>query len=396
MDAIAAHGNRFVRTPNLDRIAAAGVSFRDSYTTYPLCSPARSSMFTGRMPSETGVNTNGLPIRESIPNLGQWLGARGYDAVYAGKWHVPASYATAIPGFTVLPGGIGGQGNSGDAAVSRACQGWLHNRSGAKPFFLVASLLQPHDICTWVATHDRPAAWEKMARIDGPLPPLPSNFAFDAREPGALKAGRRPKWSADQWRYYLWSYYHHVEMVDAEIGRVLDALEDTGRAKNTLVVMTADHGEGSGHHQKVLKNYLYDEAAKVPLLVSLPGQTPAGRQDTAHMASGLDITPTICDYAGVAAPPAMKGRSLRPVIEGRSTAWREAVFAEVARGGRMVRTADAKYIVYPNDPVEQLFDWRADAAESRNVATESKHAATLESHRRLLKEWEGRLDIARG
>ena len=92
----------------------------------------------------------------------------------------------------------------------------------------------------------------------------------------------------------------------------------------------------------------------------------------------------------------MKGRSLRPVIEGRNTAWREAVFAEVARGGRMVRTAEAKYIVYPNDPVVQLFDWRTDAAESRNVATESKYAGTLEGHRRLLKDWESRLDIARG
>jgi choline-sulfatase len=119
MDAIAAHGNRFVRTPNLDRLAGAGVSFRDSYTAYPLCSPARSSMFTGRMPSETGVVNNGLPIRKEIPNLGQWLGGRGYETVYAGKWHVPQSYTDSIPGFTVLPGGIGGQGNMGGSTTVR-------------------------------------------------------------------------------------------------------------------------------------------------------------------------------------------------------------------------------------------------------------------------------------
>ena len=142
MDAITAHGNRFVRTPNLDRLARAGVSFRDSYSAYPLCSPARSSMFTGRMPSETGVITNGLPIRAGIPNLGQWLGARGYEAVYAGKWHVPNGYTSDIPGFTVLPGGFTGQGNVGDAAVSRACQAWLHDRSSHSPFLLVASLLK--------------------------------------------------------------------------------------------------------------------------------------------------------------------------------------------------------------------------------------------------------------
>jgi choline-sulfatase len=394
MDAIAVQGNRFVRTPNLDRMVGAGVSFRDSYTAYPLCSPARSSMFTGRMPSETGVITNGLPIREEIPNLGQWLGARGYETVYAGKWHVPANYTTSIPGFAVLPGGIGGQGHMGDAAVSRACQAWLHNRSGASPFLLVASLLQPHDICTWVSSHTRGAEWEKMARISEPLPPLPANFEGDRKEPSAMRNERRPQWSDGQWRYYLWSYYRHVEMVDAEIGRILDALEDSGRAKDTVVIFTADHGEGSGHHHMVLKNYLYDEAAKVPLFVSWPGQTPAGRQDTAHLVSGIDITPTICDYAGVPAPSGVMGRSLRPIVEGRNVEWREMVAAEVVRGGRMVRTKEAKYIVYANDPVEQLFDWTGDPGETRNVAADAKYARTLEDHRRLLKSWEARLQLA--
>ena len=393
IDAISGHGNRFVRTPNLDRLARAGVSFRESYTAYPLCSPARSSMFTGRMPSETGVINNGLPIRKEIPNLGQWLGGRGYETVYAGKWHVPNSYSTSIPGFTVLPGGYGGQAHMGDAAVSRACQAWLHNRTSQSPFLLVASLLQPHDICTWVSSHVREADWEKMVRIEGALPPLPANFEYDRTEPGVLRAGRRPKWSATQWRYYLWSYYRHVEMVDAEIGRILDALEDSGRAKNTVVVMTSDHGEGSAHHHMVLKNYLYDEAAKVPLFVSWPGETPAGAENTADLVSGIDILPTICDYAGLAAPPDVTGRSLRPLVERRKTEWRELVVSEVARGGRMVRTRDCKYIAYEKDPVEQLFDWRTDPGETRNVAGDSKYAGALADHRRLLKEWEGRLKL---
>lgn len=394
MDAIAAHGNRFVRTPNIDRLARTGFSFRESYTTYPLCSPARSSMFTGRMPSETGVITNGLPIREEIPNIGQWLGTRGYEPVYVGKWHVPQGFANNIPGFTVLPGGFTGQGHLGDAAISRACQSYLHNRSSQSPFLMIASLLQPHDICAWVTSHSRPAEWEKMAQIMGPMPPLPSNFEYDHNEPRSLNSQRRPNWTEQQWRYYLWSYYHHVEMVDAEIGRILDAIEDTGRAKNTVIIMTSDHGEGSGHHHMVLKNYLYDEAAKVPLFISWPGETPAGRQDTAHFASGLDITPTICDYAGVPVPDGVLGKSLRPLVEGKNVAWRDMVAAEVARGGRMIRTKDCKYVVYPNDPVEQLFDWKTDPGESRNVASDSKYSRALEDHRRLLKDWEGRLKLA--
>ncbi len=147
LEAISAHGCTDVHTPNIDRLVRGGVSFRESYTSYPLCSPARSSMLTGRMPSETGVVNNGIPIRSTIPNMGQWFGQQGYESVYAGKWHMPGSFQADIPGFTVLPGGIGGQGNAGDPGVSRACQGYLLNRSAGKPFLMIASLLQPHDIC---------------------------------------------------------------------------------------------------------------------------------------------------------------------------------------------------------------------------------------------------------
>jgi len=394
LEAISAHGCADVHTPNIDRLVRGGVSFRESYTTYPLCSPARSSMFTGRMPSETGVVNNSIPILPSIPNMGQWLGQEGYESIYVGKWHMPAGYQADIPGFTVLPGGIGGQGNAGDPAVSRACQGYLLNRSAGKPFLLIASLLQPHDICSWVSSHVAPAGWERMPQIDGKLPPLPANFGFDPREPRALQRRQRPQWSDEQWRFYLWSYYRHAEMVDAEVGRILDALEMSGEARNTLVVFTADHGEGRGRHHLVLKNYLYDEAARVPLLVSYPGRIPEGRQDRAHLVSGIDILPTICDYAGLKTPPEVIGRSVKPVIDGKAGAWREFVAGEVAGGGRMIRTPGHKYVVYPADPVEQLFDMKADSGEMRNLAPEPAHASALETHRKLLKEWQGRLRIA--
>ena len=128
INTISANGCQNIHTPNMDRLAHAGVSFIESHSTNPLCSPARSSMITGRMTSETGVITNDLPIRSDIPNLGQWLGAGGYETTYIGKWHIPASYPSSIPGFKVIPTGIGGQGNIGDSAVSRACQGYLRNR----------------------------------------------------------------------------------------------------------------------------------------------------------------------------------------------------------------------------------------------------------------------------
>ena len=395
LDTVSALGCQHLQTPHMDRLVRGGVAFMRSYSADPLCSPARSSVFTSRMPSETGVVQNDLPIRSDIPNLGHWLGQEGYETVYAGKWHLPGAFVTEMPGFRVIPCGVGGQGNVGDSAVSRACQGYLRNRDRNAPFLLVASFVQPHDVCQWVGMHRTAPDELPYPEIAHELPPLPANFAYDEREPRKLSNTQRPKWTERQWRYYLWSYYRLVEMVDAEVGRVLQALADWGEPENTIVILTADHGEGRGRHQMVLKNYLYDEAARVPLVVSGPGRVPEGKLNRTHLVSGVDVTPTICDFAGVPAPPGVVGRSLRPLLEGQSVEWREFVAAEVQHTGRMVRTAQYKYVMYEGDPVEQLFDMRADPGETRNLAAEGKHAEVLEAHRRLLREWEVRLDKAR-
>jgi choline-sulfatase len=394
IDALSAAGCPHVRTPNMDRLARSGFSFNLSHTTDPVCSPARSSLFTGRMPSETGVVFNGLPIRDDIPNMGQVLGKEGYEAVYIGKWHVPEPMPIVIKGFKVIPAGIGGHGHLGDPAVSRSCEGYLRNRSRSAPFLLVASFLQPHDICQWTSAHLRAPDVLPYPEIAGRLPPLPPNFHYDEREPAKLKARRRAPWSERQWGYFLWSYYRQVEMVDAEIGRVLQALEDSGEAENTLVVLTADHGEGRGRHQWTGKNAPYEESVKVPLIFGLPGHTSAGGQDSAHLVSGLDIMPTVCDYAGAKTPANVHGRSLRPLMEGKPVEWRSCVVAEVQQTGRMVRTADYKYARFEGDPVEQFFDMKNDPWETKNLAGEAKCAAAMEDHRKLLREWESRLDLA--
>jgi len=394
LDTLSALGCRDVATPNLDHLARRGTAFLESYSTNPLCSPARSSMLTGRPTLETGVVVNGRPIRSTIPNMGQWLRKEGYETLYAGKWHLPASYTPHIPGFDVIATGIGGQGGVCDANVSRACQGYLRNRSGDQPFLLVASFLQPHDVCQFVSMHASGGERVFADAVKDELPPLPPNFDYDPREPRSLARRKRPEWSEAQWRYYLWNYYRMVEMVDAEIGRVLRALDDSGQADNTVVLLTSDHGEGRGRHHLVTKNYLYDEAAKVPLLVACPGRMAEGKQDSAHLVSGLDILPTLCDYAGIGPPPDVRGRSLRPLLEGKHVEWREFVPAEVNVTGRMIRTPHHKYITYKRDPVEQLFDMQADPGETKNLAGEGKLASVLEDHRKLLSQWESRLDVA--
>jgi len=395
--ALSAHGCQFVRTPNMDRLANKGVSFQLSYSANSVCCPARSVWYTGRPSCETGVVQNEWPIKEDLPDLGQWFGARGYEPVYAGKWHIPGRDLNKS--FRVLTPGHG-FGEHGDAAVSRAAEAFFMNYRGDKPFFLSLGFLQPHDTCYTAWELGAPMRELPYPELADQLPPLPPSYNFDPNEPDYIRRVWRDgkawrflqEWSEQQWRYYIWNYYRQVEMVDAEIGRVLDALEDAGLAGNTLVVFTSDHGDGMGCHKLVQKMYFYDEATAVPFVASWPGRVAEGLKDTTHLVSGLDFAPTLCDFAGIEAPPKARGRSLRPLLEQKPVDWREFVVSESAIKGRMVRTPEYKLITYKDDPVEQLFDMRADPWETRNLIGEAKHADTVATLKKRLADWEGRLE----
>ncbi len=393
LDAVRTHGCRYVNTPNIDRLAASGVTFIESHSTNPVCSPARSSVFTGRMPTETGVISNGRPIHKSVPNMGQWFGQAGYETVYCGKWHLPIGYQTAINGFTVLPVGPG-QGDLVDACASRSCEAFLKTRSKDRPFLLVASFMQPHDICYWHINGDSFVPQDlPFDHLGDELPELPPNHRSRPPAPETLANKAYKGFNDAQWRYYLYVYYRQVEMLDREIGRILRALEDSGEIENTVVLFTADHGSGRGRHMHTTKWFPYEEAVKVPMIVSAPGRIAVGMRDTAHLVTGLDVMPTVCDFAGIDAPHGVKGRSLLPLCEQRDIPWREYVVAETHIIGRTVRTDRFKYVKYQDDPVEQLFDMKEDPWETVNLYDDSKFADVIEAHRKLLEEWENRLDL---
>ena len=401
IDTIAAGGCRHVQTPALDSLKISGVSFTQSYTANPLCSPARSAIFTGRTSSEAHVHINGRPIRSDIPNLGQWFSQNSnYETFYAGKWHLPRTYTSNIPGFEVIHTGIGGFGYLCDTAMSRACEGFLRNRPKDKPFLLVASFMQPHDICEWLRLNMNNPPKLRYPELAGELPELPHNFEYDKNEPGSIKQRRQScepakgGWSKEHWRYYRWSYYRNIENLDAEIGRILRALADYGYTDDTLIVFISDHGEGMGHHQMVRKSSPYNEASRVPLLFSWPGHIIKNKTDMVHLASGMDIMPTLCDYASIKSPANMRGISLRSVLEGNSDSGHEFVVTEVnSNTGRMVRTNRYKYIAYVDDPVEQLFDMKDDPGETKNLSPNTRYASILKDHRKMLKDWEHRLDV---
>jgi len=400
-DAISAHGCKHIKTPNIDRLIANGISFRLSYSANPVCCPARAAWYTGRATSENGVVRNDkYPLLESIPDLGQWFRARGYEAIYVGKWHVTGRDVTKS--FTALPAGHF-CGQHGDGAVARAASSFLMNYRSDKPFFLSVGFLQPHDCCYWVFAHRQPLDKIPFPEVSNDLPPIWENFGYDPREPETFQKrwrkgwewGQISQWSEEQWRYYRWSYYRMVEMVDAQVGRILDALEDSGLDKSTVVIFSSDHGDGMGAHKLWQKAYFYEEAARVPFIVSWKGHFAEGIIDEKHLVSGLDLAPTLCDLAGIDPPPKFRGMSLRPLLEGKDVQWREFLVSEVDVTGRMVRTPEWKLITYYGDKTDQLFDMRNDKGEMRNLAMEGKYADVVNDLKKLLSDWERALEPAK-
>jgi arylsulfatase A-like enzyme len=400
LNALPQFGCQHLQTPNLDRLARRGTSFQLSHCADPLCSPSRACWFTGRAPTEHGVvyNDNGFRLRPETPDLGAWLRNVGYETFYTGKWHVPGREVN--DSFHVFHEACP-VGDHSDAAISRVCETFLRKRSPGAPFFLAAGLMNPHDICGWIGLNSKPLEQFPYPAIEKELPPLPPNYNYDTREPEFFisrvrhgEAHFSGKWSETIWRYYAWSYYRQVEMVDASVGRILDALENSPHADNTMILFTSDHGDAIGSHQLFAKLSLYNNALCVPMIVSYPGHVAENHVDRTHLVSGFDVTPTLCDYAGTAPPPDQRGLSLRPAIEGHNTPWRDYVVAHNFILGRMVRSAQYKYIAYQGDKTEQLFDLQSDPWETKNLAAETTAAGPLADHRRLLAEWESPLKPA--
>lgn len=422
-----AHGCAWVKTPHLDRLAGMGTSFLESHVANPVCSPSRSCLFTGRVATETAVVRNNVGIDLNVPNLGQWLGGHSdYFRVYCGKWHAggPWNYpevsgARKIPGFEILPAAARGTGDVADYAVTAAVEAFVRNYRASAPFFAVASLMNPHDICYWTEPLLGKAvtpSWDVFG-LAREWPVLPPNHVYDFEEPVEQ---RHTAFDETRWRNYTYDYYRMIEKVDADVGRLLDAVE--ARNDDTLVIFTSDHGEGLGRHGRVQKWHPYEESIKVPLIVALPGRVAGNRVDASSLVSQLDIVGTICDFAGIAPPPHARGESLRPLLETDEPpqAWRNHVYAEWQVTGRVIRSNRYKYVksyaksgdderpfvthdgaavafdpartdTLRVNPKRLLFDMREDPWETRNLIAGAEYAGVVNEHEALLREWEMKL-----
>ena len=186
---------------------------------------------------------------------------------------------------------------------------------------------------------------------------------------------------------WLWIYYQLVESSDKLIGQVLAALEQTGLSSNTIVIFTSDHGEMMGSHGLITKEKLYEESVAVPLIIAPPNASAS--VDRQHLVSGLDLMPTFLDYAGIAAPASLEGRSLRPLVAGKTVPWREFIVSETMEPeARMIRTARYKYICFgAGENREQFFDEEKDSGELHNLINNAEFVSEVVRHRALLKEW---------
>ena len=419
----------WVDTPNLDELVANGVSFLQSHTPNPVCCPARSCMFTGRHSLETGVVINNVGIDASVPNMGQWFEEKtDYDRVYCGKWHAGGPWNNPhvsgprkIPGFDTLPNGPDNWGRHMDYGISSSVEAYVRNHKGAKPFLAVAGFMDPHDICFWAGKldHGRTRATDFFGLGDA-LPELPPNRDYDFEEIW----GGRTGYTDLQWRNYIYDYCRMVERLDRHVGRLLRAVRDRG--DDTILLFMSDHGDGVGRHARVSKWHPYDESVKVPFIAY--GPKFGIRQDvvdTTHLVSVIDLMATVCDYAGIAPPPHNRGRSLRPLLEGREVDWRDSLFIELKETGRVVRSDRYKFVMsYEKAPpkkrgqvnesyltqegaptmflpaareqlkrVDQvmLFDMQSDPWETRNLAGDAAFKEVIASHEAMLRTHESNL-----
>ncbi len=393
--AMSCAGNPDVETPNMDRLADRGVRFTNAYTAMPLSGPARAAMFTGYMPSESGVLENEKPLPDSLRNntLGTLVANAGYDCVYAGKWHVNT---ISIPdgefGFRNIK-------DNGDIGLAEACVDYLRGR-GDNPFFLVASFTNPHNICEFARGQRTPHASVSKVTLDE-CPNLPANYAVHPYDASVLQfeKGRNyalyptSTYTPDDWRMYRHAYFRLVEAVDAEIGKIIDEIDRQNLWENTVVIFTSDHGDGHGAHQWNQKTALYEEVNNVPFIVCTPKGRNAGEVSEALINSCTDLMPSVCDWAGAEVPAGRGGQSFRDEAEkgaeGPQYIVTETNFLQTSGTfGWMVRSAKYKYVLYDKGQHrEMLYDMENDRGEMRNLAIESDYQSIVEKHRAVLEEW---------
>lgn len=413
------YGHPLVRSPNLDRLAGRGVRFDRAYCQFPLCSPSRVSLMTGLRPDTTRVFDLKTDFRTIIPQvvtLPQLLRNEGYATARVGKLYhfgVPGGIGTnglddpqswdqvinprgrdkdeehLLTNYTPKRGlgssvsflaAEGADEEQTDGMVATEAIKLLERyKQENKPFFLGVGFYRPH--CPYVA----PKKYFDLYPLEKiELPKNPPNDLADV--PQAAQYTKPPHWgmTEQQQKEAIQAYYASVTFMDAQLGRVLDALDRLGLADNTVVVFWSDHGYNLGQHGQWKKQSLFEDSARVPLIVAGPGVTARGRGSKA-IVELLDVYPTVANLCGAKPPEGLQGKSLRPLLENPDRPWQSAAYTQVARG-RSVRTDRWRYSEWgPNGRGgAELYDHENDPHEFTNLANDPAHANEVAELRALL------------
>lgn len=401
-EALSIAGNLNLHTPNLDRLAKTGIRFENAYVTFPLCTPSRSSIFTGKMPHSLGVNSNAdsdnkMKDTDKQLGLGHLLTQSGYDAAYAGKWHAHEEAMADGNGFATIA-------DFGDMPLAEKCIDYLKvKQKSTQPFFLVASFDNPHNICEWA--RNEPLPYGNIAPVPlNETPNLPVNFKKSATFPEALQLEQNVEvkiyptqnYTEADWRQYRYTYYRLVEKVDAEIGKIINAIDALGLRENTIIIFTSDHGDGNASHGWNQKTALFQESVKVPLIINYKAITNANeRLNKSLVSNGLDLYPTICDYAGIDFSENLLGKSIKKIIEKDITPHDFVVVETKFEGknaygtlGRALITQKYKYILYSwGKNREQFFDIENDPYEMHNLINSKAELTHIDDCRQKLLNW---------
>jgi arylsulfatase A-like enzyme len=400
------HGDKarfpWLKTPNMDRLAAQGVRFRNAFVVNALCAPSRASFLTGQYGHKNGIVNNHTPFPVDNVTWATLLRAAGYFTGYVGKWHMDGQKGQR-PGFDFSASFVG-QGKYVDCPVEingkvTKTTGWIDDVSTD----LAVRFLREHKDKSFAlavgfkATHGPfdppPRHKDTFAGAEArPVPNLNSKAIY--RQDGD-EAAKKKKKAAAKGGTNL-GYFRCIAAIDDNLGKLLDALDTLGLADNTIVIYASDNGYYFGEHGLGDKRSAYEESIRIPFLVRMPG--PLAKEGTGRtvdaMVLNVDLAPTLLDFAGVAAPKTMHGRSFRPLLEGRPTDWRQAFFYcyffERNFPGTptvtAVRTDSAVLIRYPgHDEWTEMFDLTRDPYQLKNLL---RDPGSADLRRRLEAEYD--------
>ncbi|MDE3265878.1 MAG: sulfatase [Acidobacteriota bacterium] len=390
-------------TPNIDALAERGVTFRRAYCQTPACNPSRASLMTGRRPTTSGCYGNGDVWRDAMPlavTLPQHFMQHGYEAIGGGKtfhqsqneaasWHYYHSFRGFLwpPDYPLNQLDRGGfdwgsldidEEDTTDTQLANWAAEYL-SRDHSGPFFLACGFYRPH-----LPFYAPKKYFDKFPEAEVELPPYLANDLDDVPESAPTERGLEDHelvTATGQWRRAVAAYLACINFADANVGRVLKALDEGPHAGNTVIVLWTDHGWQLGEKNQWRKYTLWERSCRVPIIFAGPGIEAEGEfcDRTAEL---LDIYPTLADLAGLPGREDLDGESLRPLLENPEAEWNHPAITSDAPDRSSIRTERWRYTTYREG--EELYDHDSDPNEWRNLASLPEHADTKQRLRALL------------